>query len=92
MKDRLAKIRSALERYGVLLSRRTLDALWLYCASVTPYLSVSSLEAFDLAFAQRALMSVLAVAGVDALHALPGILEDMPRSLALLKQPLAIEL
>ena len=92
VKDRLAEIRSALERYGVLLSRRTLDALWLYCASVTPYLSVSSLEAFDLAFAQRALMSVLAVAGVDALHALPGILEGMPRSLALLKQPLAIEL
>ena len=51
-----------------------------------------TMEAFDLAFAQRALMSVLAVAGVDALHALPGILEGMPRSLALLKQPLAIEL
>ena len=50
------------------------------------------MEAFDLAFAQRALPSIIAGAPVEALHALPRLLKDMPKSLGLLKQPLAIEI
>ena len=88
---RMRALRDELARHGVLLSRRTLDGLWLYCATVTPYLSLTPLETFDLAFAQRALPAVVAMAGVELLHAIPAVLEGMPRSLELLKQPLAIE-
>ena len=89
---KMAALRKALGEYGVKLSRRTLDALWVYCGSVTPHMSLTPLDVFDLAFAQRALPAVLASASPEALHALPGILDGMPRCLELLKQPLAIEL
>lgn len=87
---RMRTLRDALARYGVLITRRTLDDLWRYCAAVTPHLSLTPLEVFDLAFAQRALPAVISMAGVEALHALPDLLEGMPRSLELLRQPLAI--
>ncbi|MGI6239899.1 MAG: hypothetical protein ACOYI5_09785, partial [Christensenellales bacterium] len=89
---RMEAIRAALAGHDVRISRRALDAMWRYCAAVTPHLTMTPLEAFDLAFSQRALPAVVALAGVDALHALPNILEGMPRSLALLAQPLAIAL
>ncbi len=88
---RMRALRDDLAKYDLLLSRRTLDGLWLYCAAVTPHLSLTPLETFDLAFSQRALPAVLSMAGVELLHALPDLLEGMPRSLELLKQPLAIE-
>ncbi len=88
---RMRALRDELAKYGMLLSRRTLDGIWLYCAAVAPHLSLTPLEAFDLAFAQRALPALLSMAGVELLHAIPAILEGMPRSLELLKQPLAIE-
>ncbi len=88
---RMRALRDELAKYGMLLSRRTLDGIWLYCAAVAPHLSLTPLEAFDLAFAQRALPAILSMAGVELLHAIPTILEGMPRSLELLKQPLAIE-
>jgi MoxR-like ATPase len=88
---RMRALRDELAKYGMLLSRRTLDGIWLYCAAVAPHLSMTPLEAFDLAFAQRALPAILSMAGVDLLHAIPAIFEGMPRSLELLKQPLAIE-
>lgn len=88
---RMRTLRAALAQRGALLSRRTLDGLFLYCAAVSPHLSLTPLEAFDLAFSQRALPAVLAMADVELLHAIPTFLADMPRSLELLKQPLAIE-
>ena len=88
---KLAALRKELAAYGVLISRRTLDAIWQYCASVTPYMSLTPMEVFDLAFAQRALPAIIAGGVPEALHALPRLLIDMPRSLAILKQPLAIE-
>lgn len=88
---RMRAVRDELAKHGLLLSRRTLDGLWLYCAAVTPQLSLTPLETFDLAFAQRALPAVVAMAGVELLHAIPAVLEGMPRSLELLRQPLAIE-
>ncbi len=89
--SRLAALRKELAGFGCLVSRRTLDALWLYCASVTPYMSATPMEVFDLAFSQRALPAILASASPDALHALPEILKGMPRSLELLHEPIAID-
>lgn len=89
--SRLATLRRELANFGCLISRRTLDALWLYCASVTPYMSATPMEVFDLAFAQRAMPSILAGAGPEALHALPEILNGMPRSLELLREPVSID-
>ena len=88
---KLAALRKELAEYNVLISRRTLDAIWQYCASVTPYMSLTPMEVFDLAFAQRALPAIIASGSPEALHALPNLLAELPRSLALLKQPLAIE-
>lgn len=92
VRTRLMNLRRLLGRYGVYLSRRTLDDLWAYCASVTPYMSLTPPEVFDLAFSRRALPSVLATANMEALHALPSLLAGMPRSLALLREPLPIEI
>ena len=89
---KLAALRKALAAHKVFISRRTLDAIWQYCASVTPYMSLTPMEVFDLAFAQRALPAILACGNTDALHALPAMLADMPRSLDVLRQPLAIEI
>ena len=33
---RMRNLRDELAKHGVLLSRRTLDGLWLYCSAVTP--------------------------------------------------------
>lgn len=92
VKTRLTNLRASLGRHGVLLSRRTLNDLWMYCAAVTPYMSLSPMEVFDLAFAQRALPSILASARVEALHALPELLVGLPRCQYLLRQPLAVEI
>ncbi len=92
VRERMKKLREALKAQGVLLSRRTLDAMWTYCAAVTKLMQRDALAVFDLAFAQRALPSILASASLEALHALPTILSDMPVSLELLDQPLALEL
>lgn len=88
---RLATLRRELAGFGCLISRRTLDALWLYCASVTPYMNATPMEVFDLAFAQRAVPAILASATPEALHALPEILNGMQRSLELLQEPVAID-
>ena len=66
--------------------------MWAYCAAVTKLMQRDALAVFDLAFAQRALPSILASASLEALHSLPAILSDMPVSLELLDQPLALEL
>lgn len=89
--SRLATLRKELAGFGCLISRRTLDALWLYCASVTPYMSATPMEVFDRAFAQRAVPAILASANPEALHALPEILNGLPRSLEILQEPVAID-
>ena len=90
--ERMKKLREALKAKGILLSRRTLNAMWTYCAAVTKLMQRDALAVFDLAFAQRALPSILASASLEALHALPAILSDMPVSLGLLHKPLALDL
>lgn len=88
--ERMKALREKLAGVGVYLSRRTLDDMYAYCAAVSPLMTASPLEVLDYAFAQRAMPAILASANLDALHALPSILPDMPRSLSLLLAPLPL--
>ncbi|MBE5807152.1 MAG: hypothetical protein E7317_02305 [Clostridiales bacterium] len=85
------RLRKALSLAGLRLSRGTLDRLWTYCAAAIPLMPLEGSAVLDMAFAQLALPLILATAPVKSLHALSGILSDMPRSLALMEQPLPIE-
>ena len=84
-------LRAALSAYGVRLSRRTLTAIWTYCAAATRLMQRDAMQVFDLAFAERALPAILAAAPLEALHRLPELLKDMPVSRQLLNQPLPVE-
>ena len=88
--ERMKTLREKLAGVGVYLSRRALDDMYAYCAAVSPLMTASPLEVLDYAFAQRAMPAILASANLDALHALPSILPDMPRSLSLLLAPLPL--
>ncbi len=88
--ERMKALREKLAGVGVYLSRRALDDMYAYCAAVTPLMTASPLDVLDYAFAQRAMPAILASASLDALHALPSILPDMPRSLSLLLAPLPL--
>ena len=87
---RLQKIRSALALHGVRLSRRTLDCMWHYCAAMIGLSRISPADALDRAFAQKALPCILAEAPLACLAELKTLLAEMPRSQALLSQPLPI--
>ena len=88
--ERMKALREKLAGVGVSISRRALDDMYAYCAAVSPLMTASPIEVLDYAFAQRAMPSILASANLDALHALPAILPDMPRSLGLLLAPLPL--
>ena len=68
----------------------TLTALWNACAAEIPRSGRAPSEILDRALAERALPAVLASASMEALTALPKLLEDFPRCRALLRQPLPI--
>ena len=88
--ERMKLLRGRLAGVGVLISRRALDDMYAYCAAVSPLMTCAPVDVLDYAFAQRAMPTILATANLDALHALPELLPDMPRSLALLTAPLAL--
>lgn len=90
--QRMDKLRSDLALLNIRLSRKTLDALWNYCAAALPAMSAAPIEVFDLAFAQRALPTILAGAPLKSLIALPKLFEDLPQCKKLLDQPLPIHL
>ena len=89
---RLQRLRDALARHEVYLSRRTLDMMWHFCAAMLPLNLISAGEILDLAFAQKALPCILAEAPVECLADLKNILAGMPHSLALLDAPLPIQI
>ncbi|NLD60047.1 MAG: hypothetical protein GX647_10380 [Clostridiales bacterium] len=90
---RMAELRRALSEYGVLLSRRTLNATWAYCAVVTPmFCERTPLQALDVALAQRALPSILSRAPLEALRALPDMLKGLDMCRRLLELPMPLEL
>ena len=71
-RERMARLRADLAAHGVRLSRRTLDAVWNFCAVALPLLRERSpMRALDIALARRALPSVLSAAPLSALKALP---------------------
>ena len=88
--ERMKLLRGKLAKAGVLISRRALDDMYAYCAAVTPLMTCSPAEVLDYAFAQRAMPTILAGASLDALHALPQLMPDLPRSLALMAAPLPL--
>lgn len=88
--ERMKLLRVRLGQAGVLISRRALDDMYAYCAAVSPLMTCAPAQVLDYAFAQRAMPTILAEAGLDALHALPQLMPDMPRSLALLTAPLPL--
>ena len=88
--ERMKLLRGKLAAVGVRISRRALDDMYRYCAAVSPHMTCSPIEVLDYAFAQRAMPAILAGAGLDALHALPSLLPDMPRSLNLMAAPLPL--
>ena len=90
LEKKMQSLRNALKHYGVYLSRRTLDLMWKYCAAMVSTGVTTPEDAFDLAFAQRAMPCVLAQAPVECQADMKQLLSGMPRSLALLDEPLPI--
>ena len=90
--QRLEQLRADLALLDVRLSKKTLRALWNYCAAAIPLMNIEPSAVLDLAIAQRVIPAVLAGAPLGALTALPALLEDLPRSKRLLSQPLPIAL
>jgi len=88
--ERMRILRSKLAEAGMLLSRRTLTDLYNYCSAALPYMRCKPLEVFDYAFSQRVMPVLMATADLDALHALPKIIPDMPRSFRLLGETLPL--
>ena len=88
--ERLAALRKALAESGIYLSRRALSGMWDYLARVLPHVSWQPQHALDRALAQRAIPAILAGAPLNALMALPQILEEYPLSRALMEEPLPL--
>ena len=91
---RMDALREALSRLGTALSHRALSDSWRYCALMLDALGEDAdpMRILDRAVAQRLLPSLLASASLDALRQLPALLEGLPESRALLRQPLPIQL
>lgn len=91
VRERMARLRADLAAHGVRLSRRTLDAVWLFCAAAAPLLRERSpMQALDLALAHRALPALLSSAPLEALKAMPEMVTDLEECKKLLERPLPI--
>ena len=90
--ERMDALRRALGERGAAVSRRALNDAWDYCGIMAAGMGGEADPAaiVDLAVAQRLLPALLASAPVEALQGLPAMLEGLPASLALLKQPLPV--
>ena len=75
---------------GARLSRRTLGEMYEFCAALEQLMAGDKKEALDRAFAMRALPGILAAAPAKLIRELPKLLWDMPISLSLLNEPLAL--
>ena len=90
-RERMARLRADLAAHGMRLSRRTLDAVWNFCAVALPLLRERSpMRALDIALARRALPAVLSAAPLSALKALPEMVTDLEECRKLLESPLPI--
>ncbi|MBR6008726.1 MAG: hypothetical protein IK056_06530, partial [Clostridia bacterium] len=75
---------------GARLSRRTLGEMYEFCAALEQLMAGDRKEALDRTFAMRALPGILASAPAKLIRELPKLLWDMPISLSLLNEPLAL--
>ena len=75
---------------GVRITPRALSDMYQYCAAICPLMTEDKVSALDRAVAQRALPHILATARPQALKRLPEILCDLPISLSLLSEPIAL--
>jgi len=92
MVKRMEQLRADLNRLGVRLSRRTLNATWNYCAAAVSMLSLEPSAVLDLALSQRAVPAILASAPLSALAELSKVLSDLPRCKRLLSEGLPIQM
>lgn len=94
LEEGMDALRKGLAGVGTTVSRRALDESWRFCAILCEALGEDAdpTDILDLAVSQRILPGLLASAPLRALAALPGILSRLPRSLALLDEPLPIEI
>ena len=92
VEGRMDALRTALNRLDAPVSRRALDDAWRYCALMLWALgdAADPMAVLDRAVAQRILPALLASAPARALYALPSLLEGLPLSQSLLKQPLPV--
>ena len=90
IKSRMELLLQRLGEVGVRITPRALSDMYQYCAAVCPLMTEDKLNALDRAVAQRALPHILATARSEALKKLPEILVDLPRSLQLLSEPIAL--
>ena len=90
LKDRMKLLIRRLGEVGVRITPRALSDMYQYCAAVCPLMTEDKLTALDRAVAQRALPHILATAKPEALERLPEILCDLPISLGLLSEPIAL--
>ena len=89
---RMDALRTALSQRGAVLSRRALNDAWRYCALMLQARgdSADPIAVLDRAVAQRLLPVLLATAPAAALAALPALLEGLPMSRELLRQPVPV--
>ncbi len=91
VRGRMARLRADLAAHGVRISRRTLDAVWDFCAAAAPLLREHSpMQALDMALAHRALPALLSAAPLEALKAMPEMVTDLEECRKLLERPLPI--
>ena len=90
VRQRFADLRLNLAALGGHISRRASDDMWLYCTLMQKLGVTNDADAFDRAFAQLALPTLLAEAKLECLAALANLMQDMPRCLALMNEPLPI--
>ena len=90
IRQRMDTLMKRLREAGVSVTPRALNDIYLYCAAVCPLMTGEKIDALDRAFSQRALPHIMATAKAEALRRLPEILCDMPRSISLLNEPLAL--
>ena len=90
IRDRFRILSEKLARQGVRISPRTQGDMYAYCAAVIPLMTGDPIEALDRAVAQRALPHILATAKPALIRLLPEILFDMPLSVSLLNDPIAL--
>ena len=88
--DRFRVLSEKLASEGVRISPRTQGDMYAYCAAVIPLMTGDPIEALDRAVAQRALPHILATAKPALISRLPEILCDMPMSVSLLNDPIAL--